>query len=178
LYFTISNVTYNYNNVFKLHIYKNDLLRDVPEYVPCCVRESLFKTHLKFQEKQNKPVIFENGGGTVNVQVWKPGKIVFTATTTNVSTILVHQYYYPAWDVTINNEPGAIGISNPDGLLQLTLPAGDCKVEFTLKKTPEEWIGIIISVSSIVFLILFYIVLSCNRLNNNLKYYKFARDFL
>jgi hypothetical protein len=81
---------------------------------------------------------------------------VITETTTLTRTTLAYNadspfmatyniFYFPDWQVTLDGAHLELKISEPNGLIQLDLPAGQHTVELALKPTPSKIAGGIIS---------------------------------
>lgn len=121
------------------------LLRDVPEYRPHWVHAELESTVAKFGELPAKKVVFAQGGGTVEVASWKPRRIALLATVTNAGTMLVRQYYFPGWTAWVDGKRSKVEISEPDGLVQLSVAPGAHQIELRLVPTIQERLGQIIS---------------------------------
>jgi hypothetical protein len=130
----------------------NSLLRDVPEYRPRWVQADLQSTLAKFKSEGDLTgkVAFARGEGSVLVEQWKPRNNVLLITVPAASTVLVRQYYYPGWTARVNGEPHEVQISEPDGLVQLSLPPGIHRIELRLERTQQELWGWIITWASLL----------------------------
>jgi hypothetical protein len=128
------------------------LLRDVPEYRPRWVQADLQSTLAKFKGEGDSidKVAFATGEGSGLIEQWKPRNNVLVITVPAPSTVLVRQYYYPGWTARVNGEPHVVQISAPDGLVQLSLPAGVHRVELRLERTKQELWGWIITWTSLL----------------------------
>jgi hypothetical protein len=130
----------------------DSLLRDVPEYRPRWVQADLQSTLAKFKGEGDSidKVAFATGEGSGLIEQWKPRNNVLVITVPAPSTVLVRQYYYPGWTARVNGEPHVVQISAPDGLVQLSLPAGVHRVELRLERTKQELWGWIITWTSLL----------------------------
>jgi hypothetical protein len=130
----------------------DSLLRDVPEYRPRWVQADLQSTLAKFKGEGDSidKVAFATGGGSVLIEQWKPRNNVLMITMPAASTVLVRQYYYPGWTTRVNGERRVVQISEPDGLVQLSLSAGVHRVELRLERTKQELWGWIITWTSLL----------------------------
>ena len=60
--------------------------------------------------------------------------------------------YFPGWEVLIDGRPGAAEPSTPNGLINVTVPAGDHRVEVFWTRSTPRWIGEGISLASLAIL--------------------------
>ncbi len=125
---------------------------DVPEYRPRWVGAELESTLAKFTTAGSArgKVAFTQGGGSVQVDHWMPRQLALVASLTNASTLLVRQYYFPGWTAWVDGKAAKVQISEPDGLVQLSLPPGVHRVQLRLRPTIQERLGQITSASSLL----------------------------
>lgn len=86
-------------------------------------------------------------GQPVNRLAWTAGQVVQTAWQTRPgydryvlqaaqpATLTYQTFYFPGWQATLDGQPIPLGISSPDGLIQLDLPAGSHVLEIAFHNT-------------------------------------------
>jgi hypothetical protein len=94
------------------------------------------------------------GEGAFAFERWQPREIVLRVSSMNGATFDVRQFYFPGWDARLDGNPLPLSPSVPDGLLRLTVPGGEHRVEITLRRGAAELAGQIISAISVVLLLL------------------------
>jgi uncharacterized membrane protein YfhO len=63
------------------------------------------------------------------------------------------QFYFPGWVARLDGRPHPLRPSSPDGALRFSVPGGEHRVELTLRRTPPELAGQIVSALSLVSLL-------------------------
>ena len=91
------------------------------------------------------------------IKRWQPRAIQLLINANVESKITVHQFYYPGWAATLDDQTKLSVSSSDNGLLQLSVPAGKHEILLTLDTLFEERVGQIIS--AIVSLIWFLLCL-------------------
>ena len=66
--------------------------------------------------------------------------------------IRLHRIYFPGWRATVDGRRVPVNPSGPLGLVTAEIPAGVHDVEFHFGNTPLRWIGLAISLASLVVL--------------------------
>ena len=85
------------------------------------------------------------------IKRWQPRAIQLLINANVESKITVHQFYYPGWAATLDNQTKLSVSPSDNGLLQLSVPAGKHEILLTLDTLFEERVGQIIS--TLAFLI-------------------------
>jgi len=67
-------------------------------------------------------------------------------------TLILNLRNYPAWRITLNHEQVAERLPRTDGLIALTIPAGPSHLEVSYARTPDQTIGLGISIASLAVL--------------------------
>ena len=80
-----------------------------------------------------------SGGGVVEMET--PG------------VVRIHELYFPGWQVFVDGEPAAAGISQPHGLLEVQVPAGRHRIDARMGATPARTAGAVISWSVLLFVL-------------------------
>ena len=85
------------------------------------------------------------------IKRWQPRTIQLLINANVESKITVHQFYYPGWAATLDDQTKLSMSPSDNGLLQLSVPAGKHEILLTLDTLIEERVGQIIS--TLAFLI-------------------------
>lgn len=89
----------------------------------------------------------------------KDGQVTYAAprvirlkpdTHTNGLPFVIRQFYYFGWAALIDGKPSAVNASKPDGLIEITLPAGARELTLTLLPQAPERVGKAISAMSLL----------------------------
>jgi len=94
------------------------------------------------------------GNGHAEVVAWEPGHIELTTQGAGGLQLLVSQFYYPGWTARLRGDSTTLPLDPAtDGLIGISVPAGEHRVLIDLETGREERLGQIIS------LIFFIVVL-------------------
>lgn len=167
--------------------------RDAPEYRPrWSTSMNEFNWELSKQEDETVPVwdtALENefesllervgktdanslqvkiidGSGSVNVTALKPREIGLHIKSDRAAKLSISQFYYPGWTARFVEEQGDFEVQplEPDGLLSLSVPAGEHQVLLRLERSRAESIGEMVSlIAGISVLLYVAIVLTKSR---------------
>ena len=112
------------------------------------------------QASTGPQVRFSGTMGNVDLLIWKPRHIEFRTNSVTGGTIMINQFYYPAWhaEVTGQSGPAAIEAARPTGLLQLRVPSGIQDVRFEIPVSTAERLGRWISALCALFCLVLLIV--------------------
>jgi hypothetical protein len=69
------------------------------------------------------------------------------------STLIVHQFYFPGWQATVDGAPLEVGPVGPLGLVMLTVPAGRHTIEVWFGETPVRDAGLAVSGAALLVLL-------------------------
>ncbi len=72
-----------------------------------------------------------SGGGVVQMET--PGKV------------RIHEFYFPGWQASVDGNPVPIVISQPHGLLEVEVPAGQHRIDARMEATPIRLTGAVLS---------------------------------
>ncbi|HEX8423965.1 MAG TPA: 6-pyruvoyl-tetrahydropterin synthase-related protein [Pyrinomonadaceae bacterium] len=137
--------------------------RDAPEYRPATAASTQTEAFAKLlsgicrEGAQLAKACVVEGAGTFTVTRWQPREIALGVETTQGLTLNVNQFYYPGWTAYVDGRAHPLAPSQPDGLLQLTLPPGAHELNLRLEETMPESVGQFISAASAVALMLWLI---------------------
>jgi hypothetical protein len=129
---------------------------DPPEYTPRQVENTweLYEQYSKIPQ-----VMILKGNGSVTIDAWKSRKIRIITNGITPLTLLIKQYYYSGWTAEIGGKNELPikkvkgNLINPDGLIQLQVPAGNQHITLRLERGFQEKTGSAISLLTTTFLI-------------------------
>lgn len=78
-----------------------------------------------------------SGGGTVRMET--PG------------VVRVHLFYFPGWRGYLDGAPVPIRLSNPHGLIEMDVPAGEHRIDVRMESTPARRLGAFIAWGTLIF---------------------------
>ena len=98
---------------------------------------------------------YDVDAGAIDIVQWLPRDIVLQVNLQRAAALRVRQFYFPNWRAaTESGETLTLMPAPENGLLTMELPAGDYRVELRLTKLPQEIIGIGVSMSGLLLLVL------------------------
>jgi len=78
--------------------------------------------------------------GQVKITRWKPRQLQLSYLCEGPSLIKVSQLYFPGWTAKLNGRILPLGPSDPEGLIEIEVPAGGGSINVTLEALwPERW---------------------------------------
>ncbi|HEY0097905.1 MAG TPA: 6-pyruvoyl-tetrahydropterin synthase-related protein [Pyrinomonadaceae bacterium] len=134
--------------------------RDAPEYRPANAASTQTEEFAKLLSRicrdgaQLAKACVVEGAGAVTFERWQPREIALEVETPQGLKLNVNQFYYPGWTAYVDGRAHPLAPSQPDGLLQLTLPPGAHKLKLRLEKTTPERAGEFISAASVILWLL------------------------
>ncbi len=66
--------------------------------------------------------------------------------------LTLYQFYFPGWVATLDGAPQPLGVSNPNGLITLALPAGEHTLLVALRPSPAQTAGNLLSLLALLAL--------------------------
>jgi hypothetical protein len=122
--------------------------------------ESLLRrTHSSGSSSQFSTV---SGIGQVRIDAWRPGHIDLHVESPAGMKINLSHFYYPNWTAVLMREGSTLRVepSQPDGLINLSIPQGSHDIKLEMKRSSAETTGMIISLISLVIA---FIYIAANR---------------
>ncbi|MCC5643545.1 hypothetical protein LC607_11425 [Nostoc sp. CHAB 5824] len=107
--------------------------------------------------KDSPQASIDKGEGSVSIKRWQPRNILLDVNAKTDISLTVHQFYYPGWTAKLKDKSQIIPTqpSELNGLLEVSVPAGNNQVLVTLEAGKEEYIGrIVTAISSLIALML------------------------
>lgn len=129
----------------------SDNLRDVPEYRPLLKNNSSLPEPIPNQPKFS--VI--KGQAEIKLTQWQSYQRTWQVTAQESSTIRIRTYYYPAWQLYVNNQSHPLALAQ-DGTMEFNLQPGSYQVKLIYQWTKAFTIGVILSFLSFLFLVLYW----------------------
>ena len=68
-----------------------------------------------------------------------------TLTLPTPKTLILNRRQYPLWQITLNHHPAVFHLERNDGLIAIPLPAGQNIIDLTQRHTPDELLGMALS---------------------------------
>lgn len=127
-----------------------DKLRDVREYRPLLKGSNSSPPEPLIGQPR---VSVKSGKANIEIEQWDSYNRRLNVTAEDSSIIRIRTYYYPAWNIYINQKSHAIAMAD-DGTMELKLEPGSYEVELRYQWTPAFIAGIILSILSVVALFL------------------------
>ena len=102
-----------------------------------------------------------NAGQPVNRLVWPADRVTlidwqtrraddrYVLAATQPVTVTYRSFYFPGWQASLDGRPIPIDISSPNGLIVLSLPAGQHTLQVSFQLTPLRSIALLVSVLGI-----------------------------
>lgn len=119
------------------------------EYMPIWVKEH----PTKWQPEK----VITDGGNLTSLTV-RPGNFSFQTEGKNSAIYVVQSIYFPGWLAKIDGERSTIAYKNPQGLIEVPVPAGKHTVSVTFSETPVRLFADIVSIVSVLSLIVVIVV--------------------
>ena len=69
------------------------------------------------------------------------------------ATLRIHLYYFPGWQVRVDGEVVESRVSDPHGLIEVDVPAGEHRIDVTMGSTPPRRAGTITSWATMLLLL-------------------------
>jgi hypothetical protein len=69
------------------------------------------------------------------------------------ATVRIHPYYFPGWQVRVDSQLVEARVSNPHGLIEVDVPAGEHRIDVRMGSTPPRRAGTITSWMTLVLLL-------------------------
>lgn len=114
----------------------------------------------KFTEKENyyrdtAPVTFVTGSGQLKSHNSTTRSLNFTVNADSPSIVMLKQFYFPGWQVSVNGITSSIGIS-AGGAMLIGLPGGTNNITAKFVGTPLRKFADLISLLTLLFVLLLY----------------------
>ncbi len=135
----------------------------VPEYLPRWVPGGVVAdvAEGKLDRVVDKVEVLA-GKGHAEVVTWEPGHIELTTQGASGLKLLVSQFYYPGWTARLRGDSTSLPLDPAtDGLIGISVPAGEHRVLVDLETGREECLGEIISL--IFFIVVLGLILRDRR---------------
>lgn len=154
-----NNLIYLNQQITRLSDTKSDEILEIrrapPEYIPKLVSREVFRHNIQ-KISSNVPKVEGNfKEAQVLIKQWQPRKIILQTNTVQDISLTISQFYYQGWTAKIKSQHLILPIQlSSQGLLKVSVPAGNHEVLVILEVGREERIGQIISEIAISIAIL------------------------
>ena len=117
-----------------------DSKRSAREYRPRQVPGGMFApTLLAWKEEFQPPVSAEPPGARWELDRWQPRELALRVTARVPTRLVLHQYHYPGWQAWLDERLMLTVSANPQGLMQVWVPAGSHSLTLRLAaRWPER----------------------------------------
>lgn len=103
-------------------------------------------------------VRFTSGTGSAEVLLWQARHVEFETDTQSGGVVMVNQFYYPEWRVSVINETTdpQLSAAVPEGLLAVQVPAGQRRIRLDIPISKAERVGKWLSLVCCVLCMILY----------------------
>ncbi len=133
---------------------RNIGLGTMDEYLPLTVR---------FLPRRLNPIAPSTPLPTIRVAEYGAVRRVLNVSAPASTTMYLHAFYFPDWQVRIDGAPVSVAPSTALGLLTFDVPPGEHRVEILLVDTPPRQIAQILFGIGVALLIVLVMILACRR---------------
>jgi hypothetical protein len=106
-------------------------------------------------------------GSAVTQQDWqtRPGYDRYVLAAAQPASLTYQTFYFPGWQATLDGQPIPLGITSPDGLMLVNLPAGTHVLVIAFRNTPLRSLAWIISAAGLLLCLLAFVAARRRRLS-------------
>ena len=125
------------------------------EYVPRWVKDKAFISPEALaivlgQESPDVHVPTSDRGIQVNRTLKATNEQLFDVEAPTAGRIVLNTVYFPGWRAEVNGQHIELGITSPEGLIAVQVPAGSSKVRIVFENTPIRTYGELVSLAALV----------------------------
>jgi hypothetical protein len=129
------------------------------EYVPRWVKDKPFISPEALaivlgQESPDIHVPTSDRGIEVHRTLKATNEQTFDVNATTAGRIVLNTVYFPGWRAEVNGEPIELGITSPEGLIAVQVPAGPSNVRIVFENTPIRTYGELVSLGGVAICLL------------------------
>lgn len=107
--------------------------------------------------KSTQKVEIKKGKGTIKDVVFNSKHLTATLDLKNQSLVRINTIYYPGWKILLDGKPVSISYTNINGVMEISAPAGNHRIEARFGETPLRLFSDSITVISFVLLVFLWI---------------------
>lgn len=100
--------------------------------------------------RASERLVFQKGRGTVVYEFLNTQRIVAHIDAMEASRMRLQTVYYPGWGVTVDDTPVPVTYGNPNGFMEIAVPAGKHKIEAEFRETVSRFSADMLSMVSFV----------------------------
>jgi hypothetical protein len=129
------------------------------EYVPRWVKDKPFISPEALaivlgQESPDVHVPTSDRGIEVKRTLKATNEQTFDVNATSAGRIVLNTVYFPGWRAEVNGQPIELGITSPEGLIAVQVPAGPSTVRIVFENTPVRTYGELVSLGGVAICLL------------------------
>jgi hypothetical protein len=140
---------------FATHRFANTLLREEYPYWPrTSPAPEVYETLDRFLVEHPAKSARLDPAGSAVVQSWRARHVVLAVETGTGARLTLAHFFYPGWRASIEQTKQAIAVSasQPEGFIQMNVPAGRYTLSLELEPEPPERWGVILSLVALALL--------------------------
>jgi uncharacterized membrane protein YfhO len=99
-------------------------------------------------------------GGESEILAWKSVTRAIKTDTKKDSLLRIRTFYFPGWKAYIDGIQTEIRKENDSGAMLVTVPGGMHTLELKFRDTPVRYYSKIITIFSLLFIVILYVILS------------------
>lgn len=100
--------------------------------------------------RASERLIFEKGRGTIVYEYLNTQRVVAHVDVLEESLIRLQTVYYPGWGITIDGNPARVMYGNPNGFMEVAVPAGKHTIVAEFRETIPRFLADVVSVGSFI----------------------------
>lgn len=102
-------------------------------------------------------LIISSGRGTIVYEYLNTQRIVANVETSEESILRLNTIYYPGWGIMIDDKPAKIKFQNPNGFIEVSVPAGKHRFIAEFRETVPRFLADVVSLIGVVGYIVYII---------------------
>lgn len=122
------------------------------EYVPVWTFELPDPERLiaRFEQSDIIPRLDPPEGVTVNAAQWRHTSAILTLNAAETTPLVFDWLYFPGWQAWLNGQPLDVGYTETFGLVTVTIPAGEHRLEIALMPTDRQQLAQFLSLAAVM----------------------------
>lgn len=100
--------------------------------------------------RSSERLIISSGRGTIVYEYLNTQRIVAHIEAFEESILRFNTIYYPGWGIMIDDRPANITYQNPNGFMEVAVPAGKHNIEAEFRETVPRFLADLVSVVSVI----------------------------
>lgn len=100
-------------------------------------------------------LIIRSGRGSIVYEYLNTQRVVAHVEASEESILRLNTIYYPGWGIMIDNKPAKISYQNPNGFMEVSVPAGGHRFIAEFRETVPRFLADLVSLVSVIGYIVF-----------------------